>query len=295
VEQTGTDSYCENGVAKYAAWIEFCPDAAVFTTLPVSPGDVISASVSYAGNDTFDLMIGNVTRGEVFTYQGVFTGANGSGKPQRSTAEWILERAGNVAMPNFGTASFGQAFTGGNAWPNIATDALHSFAPIGAFSENALSTSSASVGSLGFDGQSFQLTYAGSGGGGLGGGGGFGSSCDNTCYGCGTTNGCGAYCGDCGGGGTSTSACGVCTIGSMQCRDNSEDQICGADGNGCGVWYDHAACGDNICVYAQCGDGDGPSTGSPPPDPAPSCTCSTDDDCLSSGSGDYCDGCNCQW
>jgi hypothetical protein len=55
-----------------------------------------------------------------------------------------------------------------------------------------------------------------------------------------------------GGGGS----CGECTPGDRRCRDNWGDQICGTDGNGCGVWYDNATCQDpNICVYAQCGDG----------------------------------------
>jgi hypothetical protein len=95
-----------------------------------------------------------------------------------------------------------------------------------------------------------------------------------------------------GGGGGGGGGCGDCNIGDRRCRDNSGDQICGADGNRCGVWYDNAACGENICVYSQCGDGDGPGTAPPPP--APTCQCSSDDDCVNNSLGYYCDGCNCQ-
>jgi len=49
--------------------------------------------------------------------------------------------------------------------------------------------------------------------------------------------------------------CGECTPGDRRCWDNWSDQICGLDGNGCGVWYHNSDCEDPyICNYAQCGD-----------------------------------------
>jgi hypothetical protein len=49
VEQTGTISQCDGTTAQYYAWYEFYPNPSYeITSVPVSPGNVISASVTYS-------------------------------------------------------------------------------------------------------------------------------------------------------------------------------------------------------------------------------------------------------
>src|SRR5919197_4952833 len=68
VEQIGTDSDCQDGVPTYYAWFEFFPFRPRFiTTVPVAPGDVIAAEVTYhASTGKFELLIVNATRGSSF-------------------------------------------------------------------------------------------------------------------------------------------------------------------------------------------------------------------------------------
>jgi hypothetical protein len=65
VEQIGTDSDCQNGVPTYFAWIELFPlPSLIIRSVPVVPGDVISAEVKYdASSVLFEVAIANVTRG----------------------------------------------------------------------------------------------------------------------------------------------------------------------------------------------------------------------------------------
>jgi Peptidase A4 family len=50
VEQTGTDSDCQSGSATYYAWFEFYPNPSFLVSgFTVTPGDQISAEVSYSG------------------------------------------------------------------------------------------------------------------------------------------------------------------------------------------------------------------------------------------------------
>lgn len=49
VEQTGTDSDCQNGKQVYYAWYEFYPQPSfIISSLVIHSGDVISAEVKYA-------------------------------------------------------------------------------------------------------------------------------------------------------------------------------------------------------------------------------------------------------
>lgn len=110
VEQTGTMSQCQRGSPSYYAWYEFYPGPlTTITSIPVSPGNSISAGVSYSGG-TFTVTITDVTTGKTFsTSQRV-------GSAQRSSAEWIAEApsSGSTILPlaNFGTSYFGVDNTG---------------------------------------------------------------------------------------------------------------------------------------------------------------------------------------
>jgi hypothetical protein len=67
VEQIGTDSNVNNGVAVYAAWYEMFPKPPVYLTMTIHAGDTISAEVNYLGMGMFRLSITDVTTGESFS------------------------------------------------------------------------------------------------------------------------------------------------------------------------------------------------------------------------------------
>ncbi len=56
VEQTGTDSDCSGGTPSYYGWYEMYPAYPVNFSNPVSPGDQISASVTFSGRQTYTLV-----------------------------------------------------------------------------------------------------------------------------------------------------------------------------------------------------------------------------------------------
>jgi hypothetical protein len=111
VEQTGTLAYCVGTTAHYYAWYEFYPQVSVeITTVPVTPGNTISASVTYTGSE-FKTTITNETTGKTFSKTGKVSGA------KRSSAEWIAEApcctssGGILPLADFGTGSFGDDYT----------------------------------------------------------------------------------------------------------------------------------------------------------------------------------------
>lgn len=72
VEQTGTSADCFYGQTSYYAWYEFYPSGSVVTPLVVSPGDHISATVSFTGLNatgvpTFQTSLSDTTAGWTFT------------------------------------------------------------------------------------------------------------------------------------------------------------------------------------------------------------------------------------
>jgi hypothetical protein len=104
----------------------------------------------------------------------------------------------------------------------------------------------------------------------------------------------GGYCvgGGDGGGGTQ------CSPGSKQCIDGDQFQQCDDSGNwsgaySCGASWPGTSCSGGYCVGSD--DGGGGDSGGGDSGGGASCGCSSDPDCWSSGSGDYCDGCSCQW
>src|SRR5216117_639385 len=75
VEQTGTDSDCQNGVPTYYAWYEFFPHPSfLINGISVHPGDVISAEAHALGNGKFTVSISDTTTGQSFSPSQWFTG-----------------------------------------------------------------------------------------------------------------------------------------------------------------------------------------------------------------------------
>ena len=112
VEQTGTDSDCQNGQSIYYAWYEFYPQPSfLISGMTISPGDSMYASVTYLGH-TFTLFIQDLTTGISFTKSGVVHATE-------TSAEWIAEApsssGGILPLADFGKVMFanGQATVNG--------------------------------------------------------------------------------------------------------------------------------------------------------------------------------------
>jgi hypothetical protein len=134
VEQTGTDSDCNGSSPSYYAWYEFYPNPSIeITSVSVSPGNHISASVTYSGTE-FTITLTNETTGKSYSKSSKVSGA------KRTSAEWIAEapcctRSGGILpLSDFGTVYFGDDYTGVGS-TNDATDSTVSGA-IGAFGSN---------------------------------------------------------------------------------------------------------------------------------------------------------------
>jgi hypothetical protein len=168
VEQTGTDSDCVGTTPSYYAWYEFYPSPSFeITSVPVSPGNVMTASVVYSSGE-FTVTIVNRTTGKTFTKTHAVPSA------KRSSAEWIIEApccaAGNGILPlsDFGTGVLGFDYTT-FANTNYAVSSTNS-GPIGSFGAanieqinktgSATSPQTSTCSSLSSDGTSFSCTWA---------------------------------------------------------------------------------------------------------------------------------------
>src|SRR5881296_4533327 len=104
VEQTGTDSDCQNGAPTYYAWFEFYPHPSfLINGMAITPGDHMTAQASFSGR-SFTVTITDTTTGASFSTSAKVRSA------QRSSAEWIAEApsssGGILPLANFGTVSF---------------------------------------------------------------------------------------------------------------------------------------------------------------------------------------------
>jgi Peptidase A4 family len=134
VEQTGTDSDCDGSSPSYYAWYEFYPNPSyLISSVPVSPGNKMSASVTYSGSE-FTITITNETTGKSYSKSSKVSGA------KRSSAEWIAEApcctnsGGILPLADFGTVDFGQDYTDVTS-TNYATDSSVT-GPISDFGSN---------------------------------------------------------------------------------------------------------------------------------------------------------------
>jgi|SRR5271166_5815078 len=165
VEQTGTDSDCSGSSPRYYAWYEFYPAGSVLvSSVPVSPGNKMSASVTYSGSE-FTIKIANVTTGKTFSKSSRVSGA------RRTSAEWIAEapcctRSGGILpLADFGTVDLGSDYTGVSG-TNDATDGAISGA-ISVFGSRVFSITMVSSGgadeavpsALTADGTSFDVVW----------------------------------------------------------------------------------------------------------------------------------------
>jgi len=115
VEQTGTTAWCNKTTAEYFTWYEFYPAAPqVISSVPSSPGNRISAEISYNGSE-FTVEITDETTGKSFSTTHTVSGA------ERTSAEWIVESPywvtsdgfdyGVLNLADFTKISFGDDYT----------------------------------------------------------------------------------------------------------------------------------------------------------------------------------------
>jgi hypothetical protein len=104
VEQTGTDSDCDGSSPDYYGWYEMYPANPVYFTNAMSPGDSISASVTFSGTSTYTLVLTDHTKGWTKTVTKSESGL------ARSSAEVISEapssETGVLPLADFGTINY---------------------------------------------------------------------------------------------------------------------------------------------------------------------------------------------
>lgn len=158
VEQIGTAHYWAQGTQQNYAWFEMFPaNSNVIQGFPINEGDVLSASVEYIGNNTFQMQISNHTQGVTTT---VPTSNTVSASALRNSAEWIVEAPysnGILPLSDFNSV----------AWTNCSTQIQGTTGSIdGGFwtTDNMTMASSsgsteATASSLSSDGSGFQVTW----------------------------------------------------------------------------------------------------------------------------------------
>ncbi|MGO9107757.1 MAG: G1 family glutamic endopeptidase [Thermoguttaceae bacterium] len=113
VEQIGTDSDVVNGQAQYYVWYEMYPSASMnVTSMTISAGDTINASVTYVTSGThagqFELTITDASKtNDTFTIYETASSA------ARSSAEWVVEApsssSGVLPLADFGSVTITNA------------------------------------------------------------------------------------------------------------------------------------------------------------------------------------------
>lgn len=113
-EQIGIEFDCLAATPTYYPWYDFYPNPVrKITGMKVSPGDKMSATVSYSGSQ-FTITMTNRTTGKSFSKTTTFNRA------KRTSAEWIVNGY-TAPLTNFNKISFGDDYTGVND-TNWATD-----------------------------------------------------------------------------------------------------------------------------------------------------------------------------
>lgn len=111
--QTGTEQDSIGGRAEYQAWWEILPAAETpISSITVSPGDTIQASISQGAGGRWTISIQDLTSAQTFTTQQSYSGP-------LSSAEWIEEAPqvnGSISpMADYGESTFvPETVNGGN-------------------------------------------------------------------------------------------------------------------------------------------------------------------------------------
>ena len=148
--QTGTESDVVDGVAHYDAWTEVLPRAErVIARMPVSPGNVMTASISQVAGRKWTITLTDTSTGVSHSSSRNYRGPGAS-------AEWIEERPqighALATLAPYGSVTFTGLTADGGAPHLVAADAISMVANSGA---PVISTPSA----LSATGRSFTVAY----------------------------------------------------------------------------------------------------------------------------------------
>lgn len=121
VEQTGTFSICDGGVASYGAWFEAFPASSVRISNTVAAGDGMTATVTNTAPQAFDLVLTNKTRGWTSTNPITVRGRLASAE---AVAEAPSLQQQIQPLANFGTVSFSNVTVNGAPIDNVAPQAI---------------------------------------------------------------------------------------------------------------------------------------------------------------------------
>ena len=157
--QTGTEHDSVNGEEYYSAWHEMLPDKAIRTnTMNISPGDVITASITLIDSDMnqWAIRIHDVTSGQGFYRTFIYNSS-------RLSAEWVVERPHVneevTRLANFGTITF----TDLHVKISDTVGKISNFPYSQIIMTTDLGKQLTSVSPLGEDGASFSVTHLSSG------------------------------------------------------------------------------------------------------------------------------------
>jgi hypothetical protein len=124
---------------------------------PVHAGDVVDTSVAYKGGNNFLMELNNRTRHRKFRKMTTCILENTVNEPcPRISAEWIVERSGNGALANFGSAQFSNAEAVSTSSPDKKSIFELSGFAIDMVQDKTLLESNSQLGS---DGESFSMDW----------------------------------------------------------------------------------------------------------------------------------------
>ena len=171
VEQTGIIAepagHGPHSSTEYLVWYEFYPAAPVYASFTASPDDIVYATVSYnntTGYFTTCISINSPSGSHVgtFSHSQTVSGAHDD------SAEWIVEApasAGQILpLANFGTAYFGESYTGIENTNYATISGIHGSIGMFTTATEIIMVSSSGVpeatpSALNSNGSSFYVTY----------------------------------------------------------------------------------------------------------------------------------------
>jgi len=153
--QTGTEQDCINGTVSYFAWYALLPSNSILiTTIEVSPGDTITASVNLVNSaeNIWSIYMNDVSTGQVFNQNFIYNSS-------RLSAEWVVERpyVNNVLseIANFGSVTLSNC----TVTINNTVKAFGYFPSVRIFMYNTEGTRLVNTSYFNNDGSSFTLQY----------------------------------------------------------------------------------------------------------------------------------------
>jgi hypothetical protein len=153
--QVGTEHDSINGRPAYSAWYELLPnDSVTITTINVSPGDEITASIDLADSNAneWTVEINDVTQGQEFRENFFYVSS-------RLSAEWVVERP-TVGSHISTIANFGHVtFTNASARTDTSVGKINDFSFSQVIMQDRQNRQLVTVSSLSSDGSSFTVNY----------------------------------------------------------------------------------------------------------------------------------------